>query len=928
MPDTPGLEGTRIMGLSPRLLACAALLICGLAVLATVGQAQGSALRLEMPEQNLASSLRAVAARFGLNILFSEVDVRGRTAPALHGEYSAASAYEALLKGTSLMADFGEHATVIIRARQPPERRSSHSSSDDEEELGTPAETVVVTGRAGVEAQLRADTSYSISVISQEQLRESGASSVADSIRMTPGFWVENSGGEASANVRARGIPLEGFGSIQVAEDGLPVQHDPALGYLNVDQSFRLDESIAEIQVVRGGPSSIFSSNAPGGLVNYLTRKPGTETQGVLKLTLGDDGLYRTDGWIGTAFGDSWRASVSGFYRIERGVRDPGYNFNKGGQFRVSLGHDIGRGTIDLDYKRIADNVGFYTDLPMQLAGNRVLSLPGLDATTGILNGPETESLRARTLTGPMALNLADGTAVRLDQVTAHLVQENGDWHVADHLRLRSTNQERIGLFPGSVQDDTVRLSQLLPEVQALYPAALSVQFRYVDAPTVASSDQNGNGLEVDAAIRQVRISERELMNDLRFSRKLRLGGRIHDVSIGAYLMSADESFTRYTAVAFADVENHARLMDVVALDSNGRIIGTATEHGLIRYGAEFADGSGKQQTGALYAADEWQLNDAVRVDLGTRAEWMHTSGSSEGATTVNLGQTSTLADKAYLTGNGVYTPYNQTFFAPTWTAGVNWQLHPTQGMFARVTSAKRLPSISDFITSPNNSAVVNRMQMYELGLKLNSSWFETYATLFDTEYHDYSVTEAVYDKATKGIVLQNYYANTRDWGVELEGTFRPERHFELDFGATVQRPVYTSLKYTVLSGTSLLTLDYNGNQLQRIPRTSFSVRPVAKLFGDRVRSELSIEHYGNRYADDANLQRLPAYTVLSADVRVRVSPALTLYLNSYNLLNAIGLTEGNLSTGPATATKNGLPVIIARSIPGRSAKLSVLYSF
>jgi len=54
------------MGLSPRLLACAALFICGLAILPTVGQAQSPVLRLETPQQDLASSLRAVAARFGL----------------------------------------------------------------------------------------------------------------------------------------------------------------------------------------------------------------------------------------------------------------------------------------------------------------------------------------------------------------------------------------------------------------------------------------------------------------------------------------------------------------------------------------------------------------------------------------------------------------------------------------------------------------------------------------------------------------------------------------------------------------------------------------------------------------------------------------------------------------------------------------------
>ncbi len=76
------------------------------------------------------------------------------------------------------------------------------------------------------------------------------------------------SGGEASGNVRARGIPVDGFGSITLLEDGLPVQNDPSLGYLNGDQAFRLDETIDRIEVVRGGPSSIFYSNAPAGAVN------------------------------------------------------------------------------------------------------------------------------------------------------------------------------------------------------------------------------------------------------------------------------------------------------------------------------------------------------------------------------------------------------------------------------------------------------------------------------------------------------------------------------------------------------------------------------------------------------------------------------------------------------------------------------------
>ena len=118
---------------------------------------------------------------------------------------------------------------------------------------------------------------------------------VADALKSVPGFWVEASGGEASANIRARGIPQEGFSAIALQEDGAPVQHDGGLGYLNADQSFRLDETIERIEVVRGGPSSIFASYAPGGTVNFITRKGGETPEGIAKLQVSDYGLKRVD---------------------------------------------------------------------------------------------------------------------------------------------------------------------------------------------------------------------------------------------------------------------------------------------------------------------------------------------------------------------------------------------------------------------------------------------------------------------------------------------------------------------------------------------------------------------------------------------------------------------------------------------------------
>lgn len=870
------------------------------------------------------------ARQADIQILVSKEAAQGKRTNAVKGQYDAAAGLQLLLAGTGLEAKAtGDAAYTVVRTDRADAPAAATVSADGVASV----QTVVVTGRAGINNRTRADTSYSVSVVSQEHIRQTGASSVADALRNIPGFWVENSGGEASANIRARGIPVDGYASVQVEEDGMPIQHDPGLGYLNADQSFRLDETIDQIQVVRGGPSSVFASNAPGGVVNFITRKPTDDFQGLAKLTLGDDGLYRGDFWVGGPIGD-WKVAAGGFYRVENGVRNPGYNFNDGGQFRLDARHDLGRGEIDFDFKHIDDHVGFYLPIPVAANGSGGLkSVSGFNASTGILNGPQTENLSLLTANGWKDFSTVPGTAVKLDQFSAHLTQDfDGGWHMEDHFRMRETTQDRTGLFTGSVQTGAVRLAQLLPQVQkSLYANAASLQFRYVNSPnTVFSSSQNGNGLEVDNNDRWVGISEREVMDDLRFSNKFDFYGQ-HDVSVGAYIMSAHETFNRYSAVLMMDTKNQASLLNVVALDSSGNVIGNVTNNGALRYGSEFADGAGDQLSTAGYVADEWQVTSQLRIDAGVRLDQMHTTGSAEGSTTVNLNTPNTgIAATQYLTGNGIWTPYSKTFHGFNGTIGLNWQFDKSQGVFVRATKAERLPSISDFITNPTNTQpVVNHSDMYEAGYKLSRPLGDLYLTLFDTEYHNYGVGEFVYNNATATYVSKQFYGDTRDYGVEVDGDFRPVSWFSLPFTGTFQDPTFTNLKYTssVTNGVPTV-LNYDGNQLLRIPKYSFSASPTLHLIDNRLLSSVTVEYYSDRYADAANTQLLPAYTVVDMSVRYNISNDLTFYLSGYNLTDAIGLTEGNPRSGEVLSTQAGAPVYLARPIVGRTFRMSLLYRF
>lgn len=877
------------------------------------------------------SGIPAFARQAGVQILVSQELVQGLSTHPVKGVFDTPTALHMLLEDTGLDAKAtGDGAYTVVR----------HEGSQS---AVAPVDTVIVTGRVGVERRTRADTSYSVSAIPQEQLREAAVSSVADAIRTVPGFWVENSSGEASANIRARGLPIDGFGSVQLEEDGLPVQHDPALGYLNADQSFRLDETISQVQVVRGGPSSIFNSNAPGGVINFITRQPGATPQGLVKLSTGDDGLGRVDFWYGERV-NGWKLAIGGFYRYEDGTRDPGFALNNGGQVRIDVGHDLGNGSIDIDYKHIDDKVGFYVGVPVSVSGSTVSSIPGFNANSGSILGGENAKFAIYTPNGPGEYNLSDGTKVLLDQLSIHATQNVDGWHIDNRFRIRGTNQDRNYFTPSAEIYTTSQcltsqignclngLSNVSANATALFPTMASLQLRYADNGSVVSPTANGNGLVMPNTANHEVISEDELLDDFRLSRNFEVAGQEHDVTVGAYIAIAGETFHKYQATVLTDVENHARLINVVALNGAGQQVGSVTNGGVIRDGSGFGDGNGHQYTEAVYLADEWRITPALRLDAGVREEFMSGNGAYENVTSVNLtSATGSLATSAVAEGNGVWTPYSLNFSAPTWTVGVNYQLDDRQGVFARVTGAARLPGIANYITNTSpptpGSVETAHSQMYELGYKFSRPFLDAYVTLFDTETQDYGLaSQPVLNPVSNVLISQEVNGKTRDYGVELDGDVRPIDWFDVAFTATIQDPKFTQFSYALSAGAA--PTSYAGNQLLRVPYTSFAVSPSVHFLQDRLKAGLEIEYYGSRYADAANTQYLPAYTVVSANAHYDVTPQLTVYASAYNLTNTIGLTEGNSRAGEVVSSLGSGTNFVARPIIGRTFKGSILYRF
>ena len=786
---------------------------------------------------------------------------------------------------------------------------------------------IIVTGRAGALNRTKLQTSYSVTSIGYNALSLQEPTSVTETLKSVPGFWVEASGGEASGNVRARGVPVDGFGSIQLLEDGIPVQHDPALGYLNADQAFRFDETIQSIEVVRGGPSSVFYSNAPAGAVNYIPRAVGDRTEGIIKLGLGNDNFNREDFWLGAPVGDGWKLSTGGFYRTGAGARNPGYTGNHGGQIRASLGKSWERTSLNIDYKQLNDNVVFYTDMPMTYnTKGKIVAVPGYNGNYGAIAGPETE--RMNMIQGDSSLYHYDntvGTSVNRSQVTIKFQTElSNDWVLKNSLRYSNMQTQRNGVYAlNLLTADSFYKAQSSLLSQA--PGAAKLGFQYATTGTAFNNaNQNGNGLVIQGGLRGITMPQTEVDNDLHLSHVFYTGSSKHDFNLGYYYAHFNQNFSRYSSKVYLDVQNHSRLLNIVGLDGSGNVVHTFSNNGVSQYGYEWADANGEQTTNALYVSDEWQVTPALRIDGGVRWEYAQTDGVVEQSKTVNLGTYST---SQITWGNGEWLGYDHHFDYTTWTLGADYQLSDNMGLFGRYTSAARIPGFGTYYTNVASTAVTQTMQLGEVGFKYARRLFSFYGTGFFTRYNNVGFTNEV--STLNGFTQVNAFANTNTYGLELEGSLFPVEWFDLSAIATLQHGEYEGLKAEAVSG-GILTQSYNydGNRLIRVPEVSVRAVPGFNLFRNCLRLQSAIEYEGKRYTDVANSQILPAYTKVDIDASVKVTKEITVFGVIDNLTNSLGLTEGNPRAGEIQSNEANQFYFLARPLLGRSYKISIRYKF
>ncbi|WP_428943534.1 catecholate siderophore receptor CirA [Pantoea sp. FN060301] len=145
------------------------------------------------------------------------------------------------------------------------------------DESGTNEDTLVVTASA-VEVNLK-DAPASISVITAEDIQRKPVQNLRDVLRDVPGVQLTNEGDNR------KGVSLRGLDSSYtlILIDGKRVNSRNAVFRHNdFDLNWIPADAIERIEVVRGPMSSLYGSDALGGVVNIITRKVGKAWHGTL----------------------------------------------------------------------------------------------------------------------------------------------------------------------------------------------------------------------------------------------------------------------------------------------------------------------------------------------------------------------------------------------------------------------------------------------------------------------------------------------------------------------------------------------------------------------------------------------------------------------------------------------------------------------
>ena len=777
---------------------------------------------------------------------------------------------------------------------------------------------IIVTGKPGSGVS-KFESTVSVNTLSADEVMKMAPRSAAEVLRAIPGVRSESSAGEGNTNIAVRGVPIASGGSkfVQLQEDGMPILQFGDIIVGTSDQFLRLDDTLQRVEVLKGSSAATLASNAPAGVINFISKTGEVEGGSVTVSTGLDYDLFKTSFDYGGALNEDWRFHVGGFYREGEGAREVGFNASKGGQIKANLTREFENGYFRLYAKYLNDSVPTYLPMPIKASQD---SIAGFDAGSGSnISNDLRDVLSVGATGGGRRSGIDNGNHSDSTSFGAEFVMDlSDDLTLTEKFRYSQNSGTFFGAFTASIggATDVANISSALAGTGANGLGYISGANAGVELTAAEMANLNGNGL-----IQNIRTFDNDLESLNNFTNDLQLTKSFDDMTVtfGYYKATQEIDVNWYWQTFVQDVSNNARLMNVYAdgvqLTENGQLAYSQPDWG----GCCTRDTALEADLDAVYVAFNRQVSDALTIDASIRYDSGEATGHYSGGITVasdlnNDGTSVGQLAETYVTflnsAGTASSGFEYDWSYMSYSLAANYELSDDMAVFGSISKGSRVNAdrLGDGGFYSNGTAadgsVENELTSFEFGAKVDEDDYSLFATVFYVETDDVNSEST---NASGGARVRGYEST----GLELEASTKIG---EIDLRGSM---TWTDAEIVSSNDATII-----GNTPRRQADFVWSLSPSYQ-FGDHYVGATLIGTTDS-YSQDNNAYTMDGYTYINLFADFALAPGLKLQMSVNNVTDQIGITEDE----GQIHTVDGNDYIRARSIAGRTAELALKYSF
>lgn len=825
---------------------------------------------------------------------------------------------------------------VLAQAAAPAD-----AAATDKAEGDTLSE-IVVTASTGTKSKL--DSSVSISSVDSSIIQNFRPMSEGDLLRLLPGLQPNVSGPGGNGNFAVRGLPVATGGAtfVQLQEDGLPTVLYGDIQFGNNDYWTKSSPTDVRVDAIRGGTAATLASQAPGAVINYISKTDRSEGGYVqLERNLSYD-YTRASFLLSGGIDDKTYFNIGGYYGAGNGPWHSGYDLSNSYLIKGNI-------TREFD-----DNRGFFR-LYFKAQDTQEPNTQG-GIVCGNLSGGKVSDLQACPGFDPRrasnfsvfnpVVNYVDfGTravsSTPLNGITTNSQSLQAQLHYKFDNGITVDNNARYTNMSGGFSSNFLSVAPLSGLIGSTRNGGVVARAVYSAGPDkgkdVAEAYYNNN-VSVYTRIRDIG----SFVNDLKVNWQGDLGSVKANLTAGWFYMNQKIGMDWHPNQFNASLTPTASPIDL--LDAAGNLLSANGFTGYNNnwggccartYDYSFTDNA--PYADFIFDVGKFGLDASIRHDInrGSGSGINANPGTGDPVTNfivqnavnpvTGASQSVTLP---YFLPDGARENINFTKATTSWSVGANFKPADNLNLFVRASkgvraNADRL-SFSGYFNSNGslndrgNVAVANSVYQYEVGLKNRGDIGAARYTVELTVYHShFNITTFELSPRNCPIVTGDPNATTcivadryKTTGAEFYGTV------SLGGFSLLANMTYNKAKRQPSAPGSVFSRSPNIPDLSYTFAANYDATDYLSVGANITGVTSTLDGAGNQW---------PGGSVVGANVKVRPVKNLELGINVYNLfdtLTPLGPAGTDYNVGNGRFIGGISPVL------GRNVNASVRFNF